>query len=82
MPKQKKENKIQKPLFGKRNWRWLGAGLIVILLGYLALMQGPYDNPLSLTVAPILLTIGYCILIPIGLAIRPHLEHQTKSEKK
>ncbi|MCX7835058.1 MAG: hypothetical protein N2450_03170 [bacterium] len=82
MAKQKKITKIQRPLFSKRNWRWLGTGIGVILLGYLALMQGPYNNPLSLTVAPILLTIGYCILIPIGLAIRPHLDEQSKSEKK
>lgn len=70
----KKILKTQKPLFSKRNWRWLGSGLVVIIIGYIALMQGPYNNPLSVTVAPILLTIGYCILIPVGLAIRPHID--------
>ncbi|MDK9699536.1 MAG: DUF3098 domain-containing protein [bacterium] len=74
MAKQKKALLHDRPLFGKRNWRWLGIGVGTLIIGYICLMQGPYNNPLSLTVAPILLVLGYCIFIPLGLALRPEEE--------
>jgi hypothetical protein len=71
MAKAKKLAKHEHPFLSMRNVKWLGAGAISIIIGYIALAQGPYDNPLSITVAPIFLAIGYCILIPVGLAIHP-----------
>jgi hypothetical protein len=56
--------------FGKKNYYFLGAGLVIIVLGYISLAQGPVNSFWSLTLAPILLVIGYCILIPIGILIR------------
>jgi len=47
---------------------WLFAlGLGVIIVGYRALAQPPADSFMSLTVAPILLVIGYCIIIPVAI---------------
>lgn len=43
------------------NWVMLGTGGGVILLGYLTLAAG------STTVAPILLVLGYCVFIPLGI---------------
>ncbi len=48
--------------FGTRNYGALGAALACILLGFLLLSRG------SITAAPILLVLGYCVLIPYGLA--------------
>jgi hypothetical protein len=48
--------------FGSRNYMILGAALICILVGFLALSRG------SITLAPILLVLGYCVLVPYGLA--------------
>ena len=56
--------------FGSRNYIWLGIGLITIVLGYISLAQGPVNSFWSLTLAPILLVIGYCVLIPIGLLLK------------
>lgn len=28
-----------------------------------------WDNPLSVNVAPVVLVIGYCVIIPIGIMI-------------
>jgi uncharacterized membrane protein HdeD (DUF308 family) len=50
--------------FGKRNWMVLGAGLAAIVLGFIALASG------SITLAPILLVLGYCVLIPVGIMIK------------
>ena len=69
--KKKKAAVAMKPLLGPRNWKVLLAGLAAIVLGYIALLQGPYDNPLSVTVAPILLVLGYCVLVPVALALKP-----------
>lgn len=50
--------------FGKRNWIVLGSGLGSIVLGFIALASG------SITLAPILLVLGYCVLIPVGIMIK------------
>ena len=68
----------QKPLIGalpfkKINYQILGAGVLSIILGYVALSQDPWDGTMPLVVAPILLVLGYCVLIPIGI-----LFHQNK----
>ena len=51
--------------FTKRNWQWLIAGAVVIIAGFISLSMG------SITLAPILLVIGYCVLIPIGILAGP-----------
>ena len=40
---------------------FFGIGLIVIIAGFIALATG------DITIAPILLVIGYCVLIPIAI---------------
>ena len=56
--------------FGKRNYLLLFLGLLVIVLGYITLSRPPASNFWSLTVAPILLVIGYCVIIPIAIMLR------------
>jgi hypothetical protein len=53
--------------FGRRNYVLFGLSALVLLIGYWALSQGPVDGFLTLTLAPILLGIGYCILIPVAI---------------
>ena len=55
--------------FTKRNWRLFFLGLAVIVLGYIFLRIPPAEGFFSLTLAPILLVIGYCVLIPIAILI-------------
>jgi hypothetical protein len=45
----------------------LGLGLLTLVVGYICLSRGPMDNPLSLTVAPLLLVLAYCVIIPIAI---------------
>ena len=52
---------------GRENFLLLGLGLLVIVAGYLALMEGSVEGFLPLVVAPILLILGYCVVIPIGI---------------
>ena len=47
---------------------WLfGLGLATMALGYVFLSLPPVDGFMSLTLAPLLLVLGYCVLIPIAL---------------
>jgi hypothetical protein len=56
--------------FNKSNYQILGGGLLCIVLGYIALAQEPWNGTMPLVVAPILLVLGYCIMIPIGILFR------------
>jgi uncharacterized membrane protein len=52
------------------NYKILAVGIAIIVLGYFALSAKPWDNPLAITVAPILLVLGYCVVIPVGIMYR------------
>lgn len=52
------------------NYQIIFAGVVVIIAGYFALSAQPWDNPMALTVAPILLVLGYCVIIPFGILYR------------
>lgn len=52
------------------NYQIMLAGFAVIILGYVALSASPWDGVLPLDVAPILLVIGYCVILPIGIVYR------------
>ena len=63
--------------FTKRNYQILGAALLVIAAGYVALAQKPWDGFFPLVIAPILLVAGYCILVPLGILYRSKKEKET-----
>jgi hypothetical protein len=50
--------------FTRMNYYIFAAGLLAIILGYITLSQG------SITLAPILLVLGYCVIIPIAILYR------------
>ena len=54
-------------LFGKTNLLFFAIGLGLIILGFIALAQGPWDSFSSLTIAPVLLVLGYCVIIPLAI---------------
>ena len=56
--------------FTSKNLKIFIAGLLVIGLGYVLLSIPPADGFLSLTMAPILLVLGYCVIIPASLLLK------------
>ena len=56
--------------FTRKNGMVFAAGLAFIVCGYILLRIPPVDGFLSLTLAPILLLLGYCVLIPAAILIR------------
>ena len=67
--------------YARQNVQFIAAGIVTILIGYLCLAQPPVDGFLSLTLAPILLVIGYCVLVPIGLLIGGKRETEPEAEE-
>jgi len=61
MSKDKGKNTDSKLPFGKINYLLMGLALVFIIVGYITLGSG------SITIAPILLVLGYCVLFPAGI---------------
>ena len=59
--------------FKKENYLLFVFGLVVIILGFVALAQPPWDSFSSLTLAPILLVVGYCVIIPVAILYKKRL---------
>jgi phosphatidylglycerophosphate synthase len=60
---QKKKPKEGSLELGKRNVLLMMAGIAVILIGYFLLGRG------SISVAPLLLVIGYCVIVPLSIML-------------
>lgn len=71
---------MQGPIFSSSNYRLLGISLILLIIGFVLLGQGPVSNHLSWSVAPIILVVVYCILIPVAILKKDDSKQNT--EKK
>ena len=70
-----KENKNVRELFkgwafGNTNYLLFGIGLLLVIIGYIFMSSGKVDSFQSLTLAPIMLFVGYIIVIPAALVYR------------
>ncbi|RCK72210.1 MAG: hypothetical protein IGBAC_0556 [Ignavibacteriae bacterium] len=51
----------------KSNYIIIGIGILVIIAGYIALSVPAVEGFFPLVLAPILLVLGYCVIIPFGI---------------
>ena len=56
--------------FSTVNYALFGIGLALIILGYIVMANGEVNSFQSLTVAPIILFVGYIIFFPAALIYR------------
>jgi hypothetical protein len=61
---------MQRMSIGRANLIILGASIVVLFAGYIALSRGPAEGFSSLTLAPFLLLIGYGVGIPLVILYR------------
>jgi xanthine/uracil permease len=61
--KSRKGAVVAGPDFGRRNYIILAIGVFLIVVGFLLLASG------DITISPVLLVIGYCVVIPLGILI-------------
>ncbi|MBL7136800.1 MAG: DUF3098 domain-containing protein [Candidatus Marinimicrobia bacterium] len=75
MAKIKKKTKkspafIEKLTLKGTNYIIFGIGILVIILGYFIMASGDTYSFRSLTLAPIVLLIGYLVIVPIAILYR------------
>ena len=63
---QKRPQVLEWPL-NRENYLLFGLGILVLILGYFLLSIGPWDSFWSRTLAPIVLVVGYLVVIPIAI---------------
>jgi uncharacterized membrane protein YbhN (UPF0104 family) len=69
-------------MFDSINYKLFGLSLVLIILGYICLAQGPVDNHLSLSLAPLILVVTYCILLPIAIIWPIKQKEEDKKKNK
>jgi len=79
--KNKKKAKATIP-FSKENYLIFLIGVLVVIIGYIFMSQGPADSFWSLTLAPIILVISYCIIIPISILYKKKSGEQAEATQK
>ena len=52
------------------NYIIIAAGVLTIIIGYIIMAVGDDISPLSVTISPLILFFGYCVIIPIGIIYR------------
>ncbi|MFQ6611331.1 MAG: DUF3098 domain-containing protein [Fidelibacterota bacterium] len=57
--------------FDKTNYVLFGIGMLVIAIGYLIMVTGETTSFQSVKLAPIVLIIGYCGIIPLSIWYEP-----------
>ncbi len=53
--------------FERKNLIIILAGIATVGLGYLVMGESPTMSFAALTLSPIILVLGYCVIIPIGI---------------
>ena len=65
--------------FSNKNYYLFVAGIIFIILGYAIMALGETYSFQSLSLAPIILTIGYLVLIPFSLLYKDKKNFRDRS---
>jgi hypothetical protein len=76
MAKAVKSKNVRRPKLNEvfplehENFIILGVGVLAIITGYILLAGDTVESFRQLTLAPLFLLIGYCVIIPFGLMYR------------
>ncbi len=57
--------------FNKINYVLFGIGIISIIIGYVLIAYNPVDSMISTQIGPVILFLGYCVIIPIAIIYSP-----------
>ena len=64
----------------RENYLLLGLGLLIIVIGNYLMTQGPWDNPVSLSVSPVVLLIAYLVVFPLSILYKKKKSDNDKDE--
>lgn len=51
----------------KMNFIILIVSIATLTLGFALMAQGPWDNPISLSLSPVVLLIAYLVIVPLSI---------------
>jgi hypothetical protein len=69
-------------IFTSKNIALFGVCIGLLVVGFILLGQGPAENPLSKSVAPIILIAVYCVLLPFAIMARSKELPKDEQQKK
>lgn len=64
----------------KENYYFLFGGIGLLLVGYYVMSLGNWDNGLSLNLSPVLLLIGYALVLPAAIFYRKNKARKNEVE--
>ncbi len=53
-----------------RNYAIIGTGILLIIIGYVFMAENSVDGFLPTVIAPILLVLGYIVIVPFGILFK------------
>jgi len=62
---------MENSFFSKNNYILILVGVGMLLVGFYALSTPPVDGFWTMNVAPIILTIAYCVVFPVAIILKP-----------
>jgi len=79
---QKKHNKGIKEspfqiIWKKNNWVLFSAGILLLVVGYLLMASGGFQDPNSLTVSPLIILVAYLVVFPMAIMFKKSKKQNT-----
>jgi len=65
--KKKKKIEVFQLSLSAYNYIVIGIGILLIIIGYVFLSENSVDGFMPTVAAPIILVLGYCVVIPMGI---------------
>ena len=65
----------------KTNYLIFGLGILTIIIGFYFMSQGDWNSTSSLVISPILLFIGFVVIVPASIFYRKRIEEKTETTK-
>jgi uncharacterized membrane protein YesL len=78
-----KKSAVESPFknyWDKSNYVILGIGIAVLVIGFYLMTFGPWDNPVSLTISPIVLLVAYLFIFPLSILYKKKKQNGTNKE--
>jgi hypothetical protein len=63
----------------RTNYMLFGLGALLIILGFYFMGQGEWDSSASLVISPILLFLGFVVVMPVSILYRKKSDEQISS---
>ncbi len=81
----KESSKIQitpfKDSWDRKNFLILFMGIGLLILGYFLMTLSPWNNPVALTISPVIIIVAYLIIIPIAILVKSSTKKKNVSSE-